>query len=127
MNKIFVLLMLSSLFFSGCGTFMAREGGISKDFKIYPATRADSEAIYVSVTGQSIFQHGDCDNANWFGQTIGYTIVPICFLVDLPISLITDTVMFPFDLTAKPIETTTQGVSYNPSLKGDEDTADVCE
>lgn len=48
------------------------------------------------VTGKSIFSEGH----QWGAELIGYTLAPLCFLADIPVSLVTDTVMIYPDLQA---------------------------
>jgi len=64
----------------------------------YPAVRTDAECIGACVTGSTILHYGDCDNAGVVRPIIGYTIVPLCFVVDVPISVVTDTILIPLDL-----------------------------
>lgn len=82
---------------SGCGTFMGRGQQNVADIEqgIYPATRTDGTIFWLCITGNSVFQ---THSSGWVAPIAGYTIVPFCFLIDLPISLVTDTVMLPADI-----------------------------
>ena len=82
-------LLLPIALTSGCGTFAARSGGWvdrSSLPKFYPATSLDAGMISGRGAGD------DKDKAGW--ALVG--------LVDLPFSLVTDTVCLPFDATREP-------------------------
>ncbi len=69
---------------SGCATVVMRGGG--GDNLLYPATQGDLAMLRAA---------SDSD-----GTVIAHdsSLLALCALVDLPISIVTDTIMFPFDL-----------------------------
>ena len=80
---------------SGCGSMMAIENRKQiYDQKIFPATSTDIGMISTSLIGGSIFNESD----SLFLKATGYTIVPICFLIDIPISVTTDIFCLPYDI-----------------------------
>jgi uncharacterized protein YceK len=64
------------------------------DVRIYPATRTDGAWFWACVSGNSIFQ----EKSSGVGRFASYTVVPLCFLIDMPVSLVTDTLMLPLDM-----------------------------
>ena len=70
---------------------------------VYYGTRFDSWMIYSCFTGDNIFHHNNpTGGGSWLDNSLGctwvYGVVPICFLVDLPISIVTDTIALPYDM-----------------------------
>ena len=80
---------------SGCGTIMSRPKPFEVQDGLYPATRTDGCLFWACITGNSVFQE---KSTGWFILLAGYTVVPLCFLADMPISFVTDTVMLPVDI-----------------------------
>lgn len=64
------------------------------DIPVYPATVADGFLIYM---GSSNVIHGH-GHVPWYQQLILRPALIIGGLIDLPISLVTDTVLLPYDL-----------------------------
>jgi uncharacterized protein YceK len=97
--KIIPILVAATtiLMSTGCGTFLGRGQQNVADIKqgVYPATRTDGTIFWLCITGNSVFQ---THSSGWVAPLAGYTLVPFCFLIDLPISLVTDTVMLPIDI-----------------------------
>ena len=89
-----VIIALVTLALSGCGTIMGRQDIAPGDIRTYAATRTDGAWIWACVSGNSIFQ----EKGTGMERLAGRTIVPLCFLVDVPVSLVTDTVMLPVDI-----------------------------
>jgi uncharacterized protein YceK len=79
------------IFLTGCGTIATRVGGGGRDAS-YPATKADA---YVISTGGGIYAAGDCNNG--LGPVMGWLVIVPLHIVDLPVSLVTDTICLPFD------------------------------
>ena len=73
MNRV-VIIALISLFLSGCGTFASRDPFFNKP-GVYPATRFDVDGIRE--------------------LELPY---PVFLVLDMPISLVTDTLLIPYDL-----------------------------
>jgi uncharacterized protein YceK len=91
------ILALFVLTTSGCGTIMSRPKPFEVEDGLYPAIRTDGLAFWSCVTGDSLFQEkGGC-----LISAAGYTVIPLLFVVDMPISIVTDTVMLPFDIHRK--------------------------
>ncbi len=88
--------MLILLILTGCGTMGTRSGGKPNPWGIYPATRMDIGMVWYGVTGRSILSDG-----NGGSKLIGCTVLPLCFLADIPVSMVTDTVMIYPDLRAQ--------------------------
>lgn len=76
---------------TGCGTVVTRTGGSSLA-NFYPATVYDGITI---GTGGGIWAAGDC--ANGLGPVAGWGLVVPLHVVDLPISIATDTLLLPID------------------------------
>src|ERR1035437_216857 len=97
MKPIYILLLLLC---AGCGTIMRpvikdKEG---LDMQIYPGTRFDAKLIGYAAIGQSLLGL-DTDYAGVGLNRVVWSSTQIfCGLLDLPISLVTDTVCFPYDL-----------------------------
>ncbi|MGT8859138.1 YceK/YidQ family lipoprotein [Enterobacter sp. 186315] len=72
--KRIVIVALISMFLSGCGTFVSRDPFFKKP-GVYPATRFDAEGI----------------------EELEFPY-PLFLALDMPISLITDTLLIPYDL-----------------------------
>jgi uncharacterized protein YceK len=89
-----ILAILGVLLCSGCGTILVRTGAAADVKRPYPATRVDAQVV--SVWGE---EHNSGD----IGQEYFRLASPF-FLVDFPVSLITDTLCLPWDLLSKPRE-----------------------
>ena len=89
-----VIIVLMTLAITGCGTIMGRQDFSPGDIRTYPATRTDGAWIWACVSGNSIFQ----EKGSGMERLAGRTVVPFCFLIDLPVSLVTDTLMLPVDI-----------------------------
>ena len=89
-----VVLLMSAV--SGCGTVLSRPKPAVVQDGLYPATRTDGTLIWAGVTTGNCFfkQKGE----RWLYDAMGYTVIPLCFAVDIPFSIVTDTVMLPFDI-----------------------------
>lgn len=69
-----LLIVALSLMLSGCGTFLSRDPFFKQE-GLYPATRFDFEAIKETESP-----------------------APVFFALDVPLSIITDTILIPYDL-----------------------------
>jgi uncharacterized protein YceK len=99
MKKLFSVMSLVgiALLLSGCSTVIMRANPENRgQLNYYPATRYDAFTI---GTGGGMYSRGDCDNG--VGPVVGWLMVVPLHIVDLPISLVTDTVMLPFDMRRK--------------------------
>ncbi len=84
---IFTVLLVVGL--SGCGTMVAMDarflGGDIVARGSYPATRVDA-ALYRAGTGREwLFSNGS-------------VVLTVCSILDLPVSLVTDSLFLPYDL-----------------------------
>ena len=79
-----------ALLLSGCGTISARTSSANEG--LYPATSIDGMCI---VTGGG---NWDNDHPSLLSKLIGWTILTPCWVIDLPVSLVSDTVMLPLDI-----------------------------
>ena len=91
---------VAMLSLSGCATMMTR---VPNEWSLpvqeaYPATRMDAGAIGACFRGETFFHHSD---AGWIRRTAGYTIAPLFFIIDMPFSLVFDTIFFPFDIAVE--------------------------
>lgn len=104
----FVLLttLIVALALSGCGTIIGRgkQNWAGIEMGVYPATRTDAFLFWTCLTGNSVFQ---THSSGLAAPIAGYTVIPLCSLVDLPISLVTDTAMLPFDVHRMQVESAT--------------------
>lgn len=73
MKRIVTVALISTLL-SGCGTFLSRDAFFKKE-GVYPATRLDVDGIKESESPYPVF-----------------------FAMDLPVSLVTDKLLIPYDL-----------------------------
>ena len=85
---------LALLAVSGCGTVMSRPTPTYVAPGLYPATRTDGALFWTCVSGASVFQ----EKGSGLAPLAGYTVVPLCFLIDIPLSLVADTVLLPMDI-----------------------------
>ena len=88
-----VLAILGAISPLGCSTQEVRGSNASVPTTIYPAIRNDCEMIVICYDGSSIFNSGGP-----VAKMGGYTVVPLCWIIDMPLSAITDTVCLPKDL-----------------------------
>lgn len=79
------LVLLSVMICSGCATITSRQ---MLDPMLYPSTKFDAAWL-----GEALFPS---PQFNYF-EGRSYTLAAIC-IVDLPISLVTDTVLLPYDV-----------------------------
>ena len=93
------LLLATTLFaltlcLQGCGTIASRsEYREPEAWPVYPGTHYDLTGITMCFSGTAMGTSPSC------GQKIAmYTLVPICLLVDLPISILLDTLLLPYDI-----------------------------
>ena len=83
--------LVAILSLTGCGTLVTRVGGGGRaDY--YPATIAD---VSIISSGGGIYAYGDCNNG--FGPVVGWLVVVPLHLIDLPISIVIDTICLPYD------------------------------
>jgi uncharacterized protein YceK len=87
---LFGLLMISPM---GCATRQVRSAAVPVPTAVYPAIRTDCEMIGVCFDGGTMFHGGGP-----VGKTMGYTVVPLCWIVDIPLSVVTDTLCLPRDV-----------------------------
>ena len=94
MKKRIVIGMLGLMMISplGCATRQVRSSATPVPTAVYPAVRTDCEMIGVCFDGGTMFHSGGP-----VGKTVGYTIVPLCCIVDMPLSAVTDTLCLPRD------------------------------
>ena len=89
-----VIIAVAILAGAGCGTIISRPIPTYVGQGIYPATRTDGNLFWACASGNSVFQ----EKGSGVVPLAGYTVVPLCFLLDMPISLVTDTIMLPIDI-----------------------------
>ena len=79
---------------SGCGTIFMRQypSCRSRNFDCYAATRYDAMII---AHGGGIWAYGDCNNG--LGPIAGWLVIVPVHIIDLPISIVTDTILLPAD------------------------------
>jgi len=95
-----MILALSVLFTSSCATIFVRSDSTSKPVNVYPATRFDAEFMWESgVKGEPLLAIPNPNVKNGPVTRLAYIIGGI---LDLPVSLLSDTIMIPFDLLAVP-------------------------
>ncbi len=75
---------------------------------LYPATKTDGVMLYACMRGGTVFQNGDT-----MAQLFGYSIFPLCFIIDLPISIVTDTLCLPYDIHRISTDTKPLAVAVN--------------
>ena len=99
MKRLFTLAaIVGCLFLNGCGTILMRDYPSCRPtpddiFSYYPATHYDGIII---TEGGGIYSYGDCNNG--LGPVLGWTVVVPIHIIDLPISLVTDTVLLLLDM-----------------------------
>jgi uncharacterized protein YceK len=83
---------------SGCGTMMRPVMKEDNNVRVYPATRFDGEFIGAAVVGKPVL--GMDSEGGWepLNRVVWSSAQLVCGLVDLPISLVIDTVCLPYDL-----------------------------
>ena len=107
MRNMLVVLMLG-YWCAGCGTILMRRDRIDKgipiDSRVYPATTFD--LMCIAECSHAVVDRGHThmplDHA-LFGVIVG--------VIDLPVSLVVDTVMLPWDLASSPREEQTETAS----------------
>jgi uncharacterized protein YceK len=82
--------VMATLALAGCGTIAARTSGANE--RIYPATSIDALCIR---TGGGNWEN---DNPSLSSQIVGWGIMTPFWILDFPFSLVSDTVMLPFDI-----------------------------
>ncbi len=84
-TSLLIMLLVAT---GGCATYSVRSGRVQPVVEngVYPATRTD---IALLAKG-SILMEG--------GPIMGYVVAPVGFLLDIPVSLLTDTVTLPIDV-----------------------------
>ena len=80
---------------AGCATRQVRNARAPAPGGVYPAVRKDAEIVGACFAGDTGFHASGV-----FGKAIGYTVVPICWLLDMPLSAVTDTAWLAADLRA---------------------------
>ena len=85
---------LTALYCAGCGTIIVRSGAAHDVNRPYPATRVDAQVVSV---------WGEDHNSGDIGQEYLRFAAPF-FLLDFPVSIITDTLCLPWDLFSQPNE-----------------------
>jgi uncharacterized protein YceK len=91
-----VLCLLVAFLFCGCGTIL-RSVMKNDNFQVYPAIVFDAKLIGYAVIGEDklgLYDEGE----GIVSQVMWNSTEVVCGLLDLPISLVTDTVCFPYDL-----------------------------
>lgn len=101
-----LFILYSTLFITGCSTLITHKATsmVATSHGIYRGTREDAGCVYLMVTTTHELVTGDVG----FGQWSFYLLFG---LVDLPLSLVADTVCLPYDLTT--LGYTTQHISYD--------------
>jgi uncharacterized protein YceK len=100
-----LVVSLSCLCLCGCGTFYRKSTFYSAS--LYPATKFD----LWNVASRGGVWYGESDHVSFSRQLFCIGVVTPLFLLDLPISVATDTMMMPFDLYDK-----SQHEAYEASL-----------
>ena len=77
---------------SGCATRQVRGGQSPAPGALYPAVRMDCEIVGACFTGNTGFHSGGA-----VSKALGYTVVPLCWILDMPVSAVSDTVCLPWD------------------------------
>lgn len=90
-NALLALMIITG---PGCATMSSRHELWPWESRVYPAIRADGKAFWVFASGQA----GMTLTPSPWGRLACRTIVPLCYLVDMPVSLVTDTLMLPVDV-----------------------------
>jgi uncharacterized protein YceK len=91
----------AALLCSGCGTVVGRQYPSLRPKEtdsFYPATKCDLSFV---VLGGKVIAWGNHGSSDVPPRSLGFVIVPLS-LVDLPISLTTDTILLPLDLARWP-------------------------
>lgn len=93
------VLMVMMLVLTGCGTLIMRRdvipdpGRFSDERTIYPATLYDGAIIF---TFAGFYAYGDCNNGCGWRRAL--TVIWPLHILDLPVSLVTDTICLPYDI-----------------------------
>ena len=120
MMKALLTCILVALFTSGCAMYGVRLSGREypadsgmHDTRLYPATMYDARLIAFPVTGYldvNAQAYSPTPHSRYGGRVDGrdcclgmavMTTVPVVGLIDLPFSLVTDTVMLPLDIAGR--------------------------
>lgn len=91
--KTGVLFALAAISPLGCATEQVRGSKASPPTAVYPAVRTDCEMIGICIDGGTVFHSGGP-----IAKACGYTLAPLCWFLDMPLSAIADTVCMPKDL-----------------------------
>lgn len=84
---------------SGCATVVVRSGDEEeKGTLLYPATRLDGVGFIFFCCTDGINMEGEQPVST---RIAAKTLYPLMCLIDLPFSLVSDTAMLPFDLSAR--------------------------
>ena len=90
------LLALSALMLSSCATSMVRSDVNAVSEGLYPATRFNGEAIVgTGFKGEPLFESAD---PNYREPTSTRVLTGVGSLIDLPFSIVTDTLFLPMDI-----------------------------
>ena len=89
MNRIAAIISIA-LLLSGCGTIAARTSKANEG--LYPATSIDGLCI---VTGGG---NWDNDHPSLTSKLLGWIILTPCWSIDLPFSVVSDTILLPLDI-----------------------------
>lgn len=71
----------------GCGTLHVRGARSQEPDCIYPAVRKDCQTIAACFSGGTGFHE-----RGGIAKILGYTVVPLCWIFDTPVSALSDTV-----------------------------------
>lgn len=107
-RSIMWLIALSVLINSGCASIVCRSGFEKKPTSVYPATVLDAEQIVKPTSGSNWGDGGDRPlPPRWHPNSIFSLVVCI---IDLPISIVVDTLLLPFDIYAEHKKTKTDSL-----------------
>ena len=99
--------MTGIMLLSGCGTCMRNAAS-----GVYPATKTDYRILQAGISDDSIVRESPSLVLRGFARTF-YTLVGV---VDLPLSVVVDTLLLPYDLMKKedPLEQVGGGNAPQP-------------
>lgn len=81
---------------AGCATKQARGTTAPEPEGVYPAVRIDCQVVAACFSGGTGFHE-----RGGLGKILGYTVVPLCWIFDTPVSAVTDTACLPWDWKRK--------------------------